>query len=67
MSIPVVRPGKAEILKGLARFGDLHRNEGGLPDADIEGYKRTFLNILGFKPPPNEGAKGSCINNLVIF
>lgn len=55
-TIPVVRPKKEEILKCVARFKDLKRNEGGLPDADLEGYKRTFLNIVGFKPPEGEGA-----------
>ena len=56
MTIPVVRPSTEEIHKCVARYKDLRRNEGGLPDADLPGYKRTFLNIMGFKPPEGEGA-----------
>ena len=56
MTIPVVRPSKEEINKCVARYKDLRRNDGGLPDADLPGYKRTFLNIMGFKPPEGEGA-----------
>lgn len=56
MTIPVVRPSRAEITSCIARFRDLTRNEGGLPDADLDGYKRTFLNVVGFKPPEGEGA-----------
>jgi mannose-6-phosphate isomerase-like protein (cupin superfamily) len=56
MTIKVTRPPKAEITRCIARFKDLTRNEGGLPDADLEGYKRTFLNVVGFKPPPGSGA-----------
>jgi mannose-6-phosphate isomerase-like protein (cupin superfamily) len=56
MSIPVVKPNRSEMLKCVARFKDLVRNEGGLPDADLPGYERTFMNILGFKPPEGDGA-----------
>ncbi len=56
MPIPVVRPSREEITRCVARYRDLTRNEGGLPDADLPGYKRTFLNIMGFKPPEGEGA-----------
>lgn len=56
MTISVARPSKSEIHRCIARFRDLTCNEGGLPDADLPGYKRTFLNIIGFKPPEGEGA-----------
>lgn len=56
MSIPVKLPSKQSIMKCVARFKDITRNEGGLPDADLPGYKRTFLNIIGFKPPEGTGA-----------
>ena len=56
MSIPVKLPTKQSIMKCVARFKDITRNEGGLPDADLPGYKRTFLNIIGFKPPEGAGA-----------
>ena len=56
MGIAVVRPSREEITMCVARYKDLRRNEGGLPDAELDGYKRTFLNIIGFKPPEGEGA-----------
>lgn len=51
MSIRMYKPKRADIEKCVARFKDLTRNPGGLPDADLEGYRRTFMNVLGFKPP----------------
>ena len=33
MAIPVVRPAREEITKCVARYKDLTRNHGGLPDA----------------------------------
>ena len=56
MGIAVVRPSREEITMCVARYKDLRRNEGGLPDAELDGYKLTFLNIIGFKPPEGEGA-----------
>ncbi len=53
MEIPVIKPSKDEVMRCVARYDDLVRNEGGLPDADLPGYKRTFLNVIGFKPPAN--------------
>ena len=56
MAITVVRPSREEITKCVARYKDLTRNHGGLPDAGLVGYKRTFMNIIGFKPPEGKGA-----------
>lgn len=53
MNIPVIRPSRTEITRCVARYDSLTRNDGGLPDADLPGYKRTFLNVIGFKPPQN--------------
>jgi quercetin dioxygenase-like cupin family protein len=55
MTISVRKPTKEEIHKCIAPYKDLIRNEGGLPDADLPGYKRTFMNIMGFKPPEGGG------------
>lgn len=56
MNIPVVRPTRPEIMRCIARYNELARIDGGLPDADLPGYRRTFMNIMGFKPPEGESA-----------
>ncbi|MET0210784.1 MAG: hypothetical protein ABW220_17195 [Burkholderiaceae bacterium] len=53
--IPVTRPSRQEILQCVVRFEDMPRIDGGLPDADLPGYQRSFMNIMGFKPPEDEG------------
>ena len=55
MAITVVRPSRAEVRKGVARFADLQRCETGLPDMGLPGCKRAFLNVLGFSQPKEEG------------
>ncbi|MBO6781721.1 MAG: cupin domain-containing protein [Alphaproteobacteria bacterium] len=55
MPIPVHKPKKEDVLKCVAKFDDLYHTDGGLPDAAVEGYHRTFSNVLGFQQP--EGAE----------
>ncbi len=55
MSIPVTKPSREEILRCMVRFDDMPRIDGGLPDAGLPGYRRSFMNIMGFKPPEDEG------------
>lgn len=60
MAIPVVHLKRDEMLNCLARFDDLRIIEGGLPDADLPGYERSFRTVLGFVPPEDEdGARVS--------
>lgn len=49
MSIPVIKPRRAEVLKGIARFKELKGTSDGLPDMRVEGYHRTFYSVLGFE------------------
>jgi mannose-6-phosphate isomerase-like protein (cupin superfamily) len=51
MAIPVVKPARAEVLRGVARYGELARVETGLPDMTLADCHRTFLNVLGFRQP----------------
>lgn len=45
-----------ELATRVARFDSLVRNEGGFPDSDIEGCRRTLMNVLGYQQPePEEG------------
>lgn len=55
MPIPVIRPKKEDVLSCVARFQELPHTDGGLPDAAVEGFHRTFYNVLGFQQP--EGAE----------
>jgi quercetin dioxygenase-like cupin family protein len=55
MAIEVFRPKKEEVLKCVARFEDLTAADKGLPDQPVEGYHRTFRNVIGFQQP--EGAE----------
>lgn len=38
----------------VARASDLVPNEGGFPDSDLPGCRRTLSNILGFQPPDRD-------------
>lgn len=51
MVIPVHRPKKNDVLKCVARFEELSPTDKGLPDQEVEGYHRTFRNVIGFKQP----------------
>lgn len=54
MPIPVRKPKKEEILKCVARFDEIETADGGLPDQEVDGYRRTFRNALGFEQPGGE-------------
>lgn len=48
-----------DLAKRVAKVGDLEPNEGGFPDSDLPGCRRTLSNIIGFRPPAdNRGANG---------
>ena len=51
MPIEVFRPRKDEVLKCVARFRDLSSTDGGLPDQKVDGFYRTFRNVIGFQQP----------------
>ena len=51
MAIDVSRPKKEDVLKCVARFDELSAVDGGLPDQKVEGYYRTFRNVIGFEQP----------------
>jgi len=51
MAIDVTRPKKEDVLKCVARFDELSAVDGGLPDQKVEGYYRTFRNVIGFEQP----------------
>lgn len=56
MAIPVHKPKREDILKCVARFDDITPADTGLPDQQIDGYRRTFYNALGFSQPTGEGS-----------
>ncbi len=51
MAITVIRPSRDEILRGVARFGEIKGVTGGLPDMVLPECRRTFYNVLGFDMP----------------
>jgi mannose-6-phosphate isomerase-like protein (cupin superfamily) len=51
MAITVIRPSREEILRGVARFGEIKGVTGGLPDMALPECRRTFFNVLGFQLP----------------
>lgn len=54
MGIPVIKPSKADVLKGIARFNELKGTSDGLPDMSVNGYHRTFYSVLGFDQPAGD-------------
>ncbi len=46
---------RAEMLKRIARFGELKGSDGGLPDSKAPECERTLYNVIGFQPPEGEG------------
>ncbi|MGE0255187.1 MAG: cupin domain-containing protein [Alphaproteobacteria bacterium] len=63
MVLPVHKPTRAEIMKCVARFADIVPADGGLPDQEVEGYRRTFRNALGFSQPREGGGTYSPIGD----
>ncbi|MDH3739071.1 MAG: cupin domain-containing protein [Alphaproteobacteria bacterium] len=55
MAIPVHKPKREDILKCVARFDEITSADTGLPDQEIDGYRRTFYNALGFSQPAGSG------------
>jgi mannose-6-phosphate isomerase-like protein (cupin superfamily) len=47
---------RKEMMKRVARFAKLKGFDGGLPDSYLPGCERTLFNVIGFQPPPGEGA-----------
>lgn len=46
---------RAEMMKRVARFGELKGSDGGLPDSKDPACERTLYNVIGFQPPEDEG------------
>lgn len=55
MAIPVHKPSRDDIQKCVARFDDIVPADKGLPDQEVEGYRRTFYNAIGFSQPASLG------------
>ncbi len=51
MSIETIKPEREEVMKRVARFGDLREISTGLPDMNVDGYRRSFLSVLDFVKP----------------
>ena len=47
---------RSEMMKRVARISRLQGFDGGLPDSKMPGCERTLYNVIGFQPPPGEGA-----------
>jgi mannose-6-phosphate isomerase-like protein (cupin superfamily) len=54
MAIMVTKPGRDEILRGVARFDEIKGVREGLPDMALPECRRTFYNVLGFEMPERE-------------
>jgi mannose-6-phosphate isomerase-like protein (cupin superfamily) len=54
MPIPVTKPSREQMMKCVARFKDLYRADHSLPDCEVEGYRRTLINVIGFQPPQSD-------------
>ncbi len=65
MSLPVSKPTRAQVLKGVARFGDLRPVSTGLPDMAFEDCRRSFYSVLGFEQPTGE-AENSPFGSAVV-
>ena len=51
MVMPVIKPTREQVLKGIARFRQIKRVYEGLPDMALPESRRAFLNVLGFEQP----------------
>jgi hypothetical protein len=54
-TLPRIRPTRADMMKRVARFGELVGFDGGLPDSQMPGCERILYNVIGFQPPGDEG------------
>lgn len=45
---------REEMMKRVAFFKDLKGSSGGLPDSDVDGCRRTLINVIGFQPPASD-------------
>ena len=55
-TLPRKRFSRREMMKRVARFSKLKGFDGGLPDSKMPGCERILYNVIGFQPPPGEGA-----------
>jgi len=55
-TLPRIRVSRKNMMKRVARFSKLKGFDGGLPDSKMPGCERTLYNVIGFQPPPGEGA-----------
>ena len=46
-TLPKFGISRADMLKRVARFKDLHGAATGLPDSDIPGHTKTIFNVFG--------------------
>ena len=54
VSIEVIKPARAEVLRGLARFNEITGVSTGLPDMHLPSCQRTFYSVLGFVQPKGD-------------
>jgi mannose-6-phosphate isomerase-like protein (cupin superfamily) len=50
---------REEMMKRVARFGDLKGSDGGLPDSDVPECRRTLYNVIGFQPPQDRPSEAT--------
>ncbi len=66
-SLPIVRPARAEIMRGVARFREMYRNEGGgTLDASLDGYRRAFYNVLSYEPAEGSNKAQGVVSAAVV-
>lgn len=54
MSIPTLRLTQSQFLQKVARFSNLEEVHTGLPDMEVDGFRRSFLLVLGSDQPADE-------------
>ena len=55
MGIPTLRPTRGQFEKMVARYAQLTEVTTGLPDMEIDGYRRSFRLVLGGEQPKESG------------
>lgn len=54
MNIPTLRLTRSQFLQKVARFSNLEEVHTGLPDMEIDGFRRSFLLVLGSEQPADK-------------
>ena len=54
-TLPKLGISRADMMRRVAHFNDLKGSDGGLLDSKVPHCQRTLYNVIGFRPPKDEG------------